>query len=77
MVLLLIGAGWIPFASAPLTFYGMRENPLKMGQTVAGLEVAFHRPPGIWGGHGKFYQMGVVDKKVDVLMALEVIRTSR
>ncbi|MFP4317230.1 MAG: hypothetical protein ACLFQR_13490 [Desulfovibrionales bacterium] len=41
MVLLLIGAGWIPFASAPLTFYGMRENPLKMGQTVAGLEVAF------------------------------------
>ena len=61
--------------SFPMTFFGTRENPLKKGQMVAGFETRFSIDRLEYGvGTGKFFQMGVVGKKVDILIALEVLK---
>jgi polyisoprenoid-binding protein YceI len=56
-------------------FHGQKENPLKKGQVVAGLDarltldrLEYHV------GDGKFYNMGVVGKDVDILVTLELLR---
>jgi polyisoprenoid-binding protein YceI len=56
-------------------YHGQRENPLKKGEIVAGLDTVltidrleFHV------GDGKFYKMGVVDKNIDILFTLELLR---
>jgi polyisoprenoid-binding protein YceI len=56
-------------------FHGQKENPLKKGQIVAGLDarltldrLEYHV------GDGKFYNMGVVGKDVDILFTLELLR---
>jgi polyisoprenoid-binding protein YceI len=56
-------------------YHGQKENPLKKGEIVAGLDtkltidrLAYHV------GDGKFYKMGVVDKEVDILFTLELLR---
>jgi polyisoprenoid-binding protein YceI len=56
-------------------YHGQKENPLKKGEIVAGLDtkltidrLAYHV------GDGKFYKMGVVGKDVDVLFTLELLR---
>ncbi|MFW5722618.1 MAG: YceI family protein [Desulfohalobiaceae bacterium] len=59
----------------PLTWFGVQENPLKKNQLVAGIEVAFSLDRMEYGvGTGKFLEMGVLGKDVQVLVALEVVR---
>ncbi len=57
-------------------YHGQRENPLKKGETVAGLDTGltidrleYHV------GDGKFYKMGVVDKYINILFTLELLRS--
>jgi polyisoprenoid-binding protein YceI len=59
----------------PLTYFGARDNPLKEGQVVAGFETRltvnrldYHV------GSGKFHQMGVAGKDVDITVSLEMVR---
>jgi len=56
-------------------YQGQKENPLKPGEIVAGLDarltidrLEYHV------GDGKFYKMGVVGKDVDILLTLEMLR---
>ena len=59
----------------PMTYLGMRENPLQTGQMVAGFDIRFTIDRLEYHvGSGKFYQMGVVDKDVDIIATLEVVR---
>ena len=58
-----------------LEYHGQKENPLKPGEIVAGLDarltidrLEYHV------GDGKFYKMGVVGKDVDILFTLELLR---
>ena len=57
------------------TYHGEKENPLKKGEIVAGLDsmltidrLAYHV------GDGKFYKMGVVSKDVNILVTIELLR---
>jgi len=59
----------------PFTFYGVRENPFNPKQLVAGFEVRFTIDRLKYNvGSGKYYQMGVVGKDVDILISLEMLR---
>jgi polyisoprenoid-binding protein YceI len=56
-------------------YNGQKENPVKPGETVAGLDsrltidrLEYHV------GDGKFYDLGVVGKDVDILITLEMLR---
>jgi len=56
-------------------YHGQKENPLKAGETVAGLDsrlmidrLEYHV------GDGKFYKIGVVGKDVAILITLELLR---
>ena len=56
-------------------YHGQKENPLKKGEIVAGFDTGltvdrldYHV------GDGKFYQMGVVGKNVDILVTVELLR---
>lgn len=61
--------------SVPMTYYGTRDNPLKKGQRVAGFEARFSIDRlDFKVGPGKYAQMGVIGKKVDILIALEVLK---
>ena len=61
--------------AVPLTYFGMRENPLKKGQQVAGFEARFSINRLDFGvGTGKYAQMGVIGKNVDILIALEALK---
>ena len=58
-----------------LEYHGQKENALKPGEIVAGLDarltidrLEYHV------GDGKFYKMGVVGKDVDILFTLELLR---
>jgi polyisoprenoid-binding protein YceI len=58
-----------------LLYHGQKENPLKPGEIVAGLDtrltvdrLEYHV------GDGKFYKMGVVGKDVNILLTLELLR---
>jgi polyisoprenoid-binding protein YceI len=56
-------------------YYGQRENPLKQGQMVAGLDTRLTLDRLEYNvGDGKFYKMGVVNKDVDILFVLELLR---
>ena len=60
--------------NVPMTYYGTRENPLKKGQRVAGFEARFSIDRlDFKVGPGKYAQMGVIGKNVDILIALEVL----
>lgn len=60
--------------TAPFTFLGIRDNPFKKGQKVAGFEAEFTINRLDYNvGSGKFAQMGVVGKDVHILVALEVL----
>lgn len=59
----------------PLTYFGTKDNPLKKGEIVAGFEtrisidrLEYHV------GSGKYYQMGVAGKDIDILVSLEMLR---
>jgi len=59
----------------PLTYFGTRENPLKKGQMVAGFETRFSIDRLDYGvGTGKYFDMGVVGNRVDILIALEALK---
>jgi polyisoprenoid-binding protein YceI len=56
-------------------YHGQKENPLKAGEIVAGLDtmltidrLQYHV------GDGKFYKMGIVGKDIDILLTLELLR---
>ncbi|MFZ2632455.1 MAG: YceI family protein [Desulfosalsimonadaceae bacterium] len=59
----------------PFTYYGLRENPLKAGQMVAGFEAEFTIDRLDYHvGSEKFTDMGVLGKEVHVLVTLEVLK---
>ena len=59
----------------PLTYFGTRENPLKKGQMVAGFETRFSIDRLDYGvGTGKYFDMGVIGNRVEILIALEVLK---
>ena len=58
----------------PLKLEGVKEHPAKKGTDVAGFngQVSINRlDHGV--GSGKFYDMGVVGKDVDVFVTLEML----
>lgn len=60
----------------PFTYFGMRENPLKKGQMVAGFETRFSINRLEYGvGTGKYLKMGVIGDTVDILITLEVVKS--
>ena len=61
--------------AVPFTYFGTRENPLKKGQMVAGFETRFSIDRLKYEvGPGKFFEMGVIGRNVDILIALEVLK---
>ena len=59
----------------PLTFFGVKQNPFNPKEEVAGFEASMTIDRLAYNvGNGKFYEMGVVGKEVDILIALELIR---
>jgi polyisoprenoid-binding protein YceI len=56
-------------------YYGQKENPIKPGQIVAGLDSRLMLDRLEYNvGDGKFYKMGIVDKDVNILIVLELLR---
>jgi polyisoprenoid-binding protein YceI len=61
----------------PFTYFGTRENPLKKGQMVAGFETRFSIDRLEYNvGPGKFFEMGVIGRNVDILITLEVLKNN-
>lgn len=61
--------------SVPMTYFGTRENPLKKGQLVSGFESRFSIDRLDFGvGPGKYANMGVIGRNVEILIALEVLK---
>ena len=59
----------------PFTYFGIRENPLKKGQMVAGFETRFSIDRLEYlVGRGKYFKMGVIGRNVDILITLEVLK---
>jgi polyisoprenoid-binding protein YceI len=57
------------------TYFGMRENPLKKGKMVAGFETRFSIDRLEYQvGPGKYAEMGVIGRNVDILISLEVLK---
>jgi polyisoprenoid-binding protein YceI len=57
------------------TYFGTRENPLKKGIMIAGFEARFSIDRLEYQvGPGKYAEMGVIGRNVDVLIALEVLK---
>ena len=60
--------------TVPFTYYGMKENPLKKGQMVAGFEAHFTiNRLDYHVGSGKFADMGVVGKDVNIVVTIEAL----
>ncbi len=58
----------------PFTYYGMKENPLKKGQMVAGFEADFTiNRLDYKVGTGQFADMGAIGKDVRIVVTLEVL----
>jgi len=56
-------------------YHGQKENPAKPGETVAGLDAWLTLDRLEYNvGDGKFYKIGLVDKDVDILVTLEMLR---
>jgi polyisoprenoid-binding protein YceI len=61
----------------PFTYFGTRDNPLKKGQMVAGFETRFSIDRLEYNvGPGKFFEMGVIGRNVDILITLEVLKNN-
>ncbi len=59
----------------PFVFHGVRVNPLKKSQLVAGITAKYTLDRLAFGvGSGKYYQMGVVGKTVTISIFLELLR---
>ena len=56
-------------------YHGQKENPVKPGQIVAGFDTRLTLDRFDYNvGDGKFYNMGIVDKDVNILFVLELLR---
>jgi polyisoprenoid-binding protein YceI len=56
-------------------YHGQKENPIKSGQIVAGFDTRLTLDRFDYNvGDGKFYKMGIVDKDVNILFVLELLR---
>ena len=56
-------------------YWGQKENPFNKKEMVAGFDARFGIDRLDYGvGDGKFYDMGVVGKDVDILITLEAVR---
>ena len=61
--------------SVVLVYLGQKSNPFNPDQQVGGFETRFEINRLDYGvGNGKFYDMGVVDKTVEVLVSVEVFK---
>jgi polyisoprenoid-binding protein YceI len=61
--------------AVPFTYLGSRENPLKKGQLVAGFEARFSiNRLDYQVGPGRYFEMGVIGNKVDILITFEVMK---
>lgn len=59
----------------PFTYFGTRENPLEKGKMVAGFETRFSIDRLEYQvGPGKYAEMGVISRNVDILVTLEVLK---
>lgn len=59
----------------PLTFEGMRDNPLAPDMEVAGFNGRLTLDRLAYNvGDGKYYKMGAVGKDVDILVTIEALR---
>ena len=59
----------------PLTFEGIRENPLATDLEVAGFNGRLTLDRLAYNvGDGKYYKMGAVGKDVDILVTIEALR---
>lgn len=57
------------------TYWGQKENPFKRKEMVTGFDSRFKINRLDFNvGDGRFYEMGVVGKDVDILITLEMIR---
>ena len=56
-------------------YHGQKDNPIKPGEVVAGFETKLVVDRLEYNvGNGKFYKLGVVDKDVNILFAMELLR---
>ena len=63
--------------SLAFDYHGQRENPLKKGEIVAGLDTVLRiNRLEYHVGDGRFYKMGVVGRDIDILVTLELLRES-
>lgn len=61
--------------SVPFTFFGKKQNPFVKDSEVAGFEARLTIDRLEYNvGTGKFYEMGVIGKDVDVLISFEATR---
>ena len=59
----------------PFRFFGSRPNPFNNKELVAGFEAQFTIDRLVYQvGSGKYYELGAVDKTVDILITLEMVR---
>ena len=66
---------WGGDLSLEFVYHGQKDNPVKPGQTVTGLDARLTLDRLEYNvGDGKFYKMGVVDKDVDIMITLEMLR---
>ncbi len=60
----------------PLQLVGIKEHPAKKGTEVAGFNATITIDRLAYGvGNGKFYEMGIVGKDVEIFVSLEVLST--
>jgi len=60
--------------SVPLVFQGVKPNPFKPSQQVAGFSTRFTiNRLDFQVGDGTFYTMGVMDKEVDITISIEAL----
>ncbi|MFZ1955230.1 MAG: YceI family protein, partial [Desulfobacterales bacterium] len=60
---------------APFTFFGIKQNPFDKDSEVAGFEARMAIDRLEYNvGTGKYYEMGVIGKDVDVLISFEATR---
>lgn len=61
--------------TVPFTYYGVRENPLRKGQLVAGFEADFTIDRLDYNvGTGQLHKIGAVANEVRIVIALEVLK---
>ncbi|MCF8061351.1 MAG: YceI family protein [Deltaproteobacteria bacterium] len=61
--------------TVPFTFHGVAEGPLRENTLVAGFDARFTIDRLAYNvGTGKFYDLGVTGKMVEIILSLEMIR---